>query len=202
VGEILIDGPGREGGWRPTYEPSSECDLSDQTTQPIVAYRMWQVRHYRHCPGGEVTPALCGTHPLCPAQWRERGVAAYCLSRPIAGRAGAPELAIEHDTPSPDRTCTCGVSAFYEPFESWGVSGVVALSGYTVLHDIWLRSARARIECFALGARVTGPSRDFIAQLASEWSVPIVARGELGSFARSVGSEVPRLLRPTRQRDR
>src|SRR5438309_11427119 len=83
---------------------------------------------------------------------------------------GHPELFVDHDTPSPERRCTCGVSAFYEPFEHTGVSSVVAVGGRAILHDIWLRAEKARVDCFALGARV--------ARAASR--VPRAAGAEIG----------------------
>jgi hypothetical protein len=196
VGEILIAGPGRGGGWSPTYLPSAECDLGGIGENPIIAYRMWQVRWAQHYPDKTLVPDLRGIHSLCAAWWREREVTAHCLSKPIAGRAGRPELFIDHDTPAPERRCTCGVSAFYEPFEDTGVNGVVALGGRAILHDIWLRAERARVECFALGERVSNRDREFLEGLAQKWGVPIIRSDGLRALGRDVGREVPRLLRP------
>jgi hypothetical protein len=195
MGEILIAGPGARGGWRPTYEPSSECDFSAEPGRPVLGYRLWQIR----------TPedGLRGIHPFCPAQWRDRTKVAGCLSRPIAGRANSPELAVVHDTAPPARECTCGISAFYDPLHGErGVSGVVAIEGRTILHDIWLRAETARIECLALGHRVRPEERALIERLSSEWEIPIVGADELGEFARGRGTEVPRILRPARREPR
>jgi hypothetical protein len=197
MGEILIVGPGRDGGWRPTYEPSSERVFNPQAARPIVVYRFWQLRRYRSWPAQEPGWGLFGIHPLCPSEWRERTVVAYCLSRPIAGRASQPESAIVHDTPAPERGCTCGVSAFYEPLSGEpGVTGVVVIWGRTILHNIWLRAETARVECLALGSRVSAKVRSCIEELASAWEIPIIGASELGVFARGVGEEVPKIARP------
>ncbi len=196
MGEILIAGPGRGGGWRPAYEPSSECDLGEIGERPIVVYRMWKVRRGHRYPGDVPFADLAGTQALCPAPWREREVTAYCLSKPIAGRAGQPELFVDHDPPSPERRCTCGLSAFYDPLEHWGMRGVGAVAGRASLTDIWLRVERARVECFALGARVPQRDREFLEGLAEQWEVPVLASRELAEFGREAGREVPRLVRP------
>src|SRR5262245_20924367 len=101
---------------------------------------MGQVRWARWQPENGVIPDLRGIHPLCAAWSREREVKARCLSKPIAGKAGNPDLFVDDATPSPESGCGCGVSAFYEPFEDAGVHGVVAVVGRAILHDIWLRA--------------------------------------------------------------
>jgi hypothetical protein len=204
MGLIMLMGPSPEESWRPTYEPSREAEFSPDPARAIVAYRLWQVRGSTHVEGDvrRFEWRLCGVHPLCPAQWRKREAVAYCLSKPIAGRANSPELAVVHDdTPSPSRACTCGLSAFYEaPQPQPCVSGVVTIMGRTILHDIWLRSERARVECLALGEWISSEQREFVDRLSSEWNVPIVGNNELADFAGGVGREVPRLLRPVAPR--
>jgi hypothetical protein len=123
----------RPDGWRPTYEPSREAAFSSDPATPVVAYRLWQVRGATHIGGDDrrVEGQLRGLPALCPAEWRKRQEAAYCLSKPIAGRANSPESAVIHEgTPSPARECTCGLSAFYDPLPPQeGVSGVVTFTG-------------------------------------------------------------------------
>jgi hypothetical protein len=63
MGKGVIDGPGRGRGWPPTYQPSRECHLSNRPTQPVVAYRVWQVKRYRRHPENALVESLCGIHP-------------------------------------------------------------------------------------------------------------------------------------------
>jgi len=202
-GLIMLNGPTGDRTWRPTYEPSREHEFGDEQERPVVAHRVWQVRGATICEGASerFEWSLCGIHALCPDYWTSREEIAHCLSRPIAGRAGSPQSAVIHeDTAPPALQCTCGLSAFYDPFPARpGVSGVVTVSGRVILHDVWLRAERMRIECLALGERFTNKpeQREFIEGLAADWGVPIIDRADLAEFAQSIGSVVPADLRPS-----
>jgi hypothetical protein len=107
------------------------------------------------------------------------------------------DSALFHSSPAPARNCTCGLSAFYgPPLDGRGISGVIAVSGRAILHDDWLRVEFARVECLTLSEHVVPEHRRTVVHLAAEWGIPIVGSGELPAFARELGTEVPRLIRP------
>lgn len=172
-------------------EPSRE-HLFPGEAGPVVAYRIWQIRNPAY--------GLRALHPLCPAEWSARAEVAHCLARSIAARANRPGSQVDHEGPAPERACTCGLSALYEPLHDHpGISGVVTISGRTILHDVWLRTETARIECLALGPRVSADDHAVITGLASEWAVPVVANHELEAFGLGLGRAVPRALRPSEE---
>ena len=170
--------------------------LADRT-KPLVAYRLWQILRYRKYPEDRLVEELHGLHPARPSAWRAREVIAEYHSGTIARWANNPGVLVEHRTPAPERKCMCGVSACYESLGGDGIAGVVSLSGRLILDRDWLRAERAQVECFGLGKAVTGANREFITRLASEWEVPVVEPAKLGIFALSIGTEIPKVLRPT-----
>jgi hypothetical protein len=192
VGEKRISVEQAREGRPPLCEPASECHFSSEAARPVLAYRFWRLH--------ESSYGLCGIHPLFPAPWRERTEVARCLAVQSTGRASQQPSVTSHDAPAWE--CTCGLSAFYAPLcVGFGITGVVAITGRTILHDGWLRAEKARVECFALGTQGTSAERDLIERLALEWDIPIVGPRHLGAFARSIGKEIPTIIRPAgRQR--
>lgn len=105
-----------------------------------------------------------------------------------------------HSSPPPARDCGCGLSAFYAPpLDGSDITGVISVSGRAILHCDWLRVEFARVECLALGEDVALENRRFVENLAEAWGVPILGSGQLAGFARTLGNEVPRLIRPRRE---
>ena len=140
---------------QPTYAPYREITIDPLSTARLVGYRVWQIRGARLWPDMRLIYELRGIHPLCPAVWEHRRHDAHCLSKSIHGKANRTREYVRHDSAPPVATCTCGVSAYYDPIEErsdpWPVvAGVVSLGGRVITHDVWLRAQTAQVEAFAM----------------------------------------------------
>jgi hypothetical protein len=185
---------------QPRYAPYREVTIGESEDPPLVAYRVWQIRGTSVWPDGNLTYELRGIHPLCPAAWTDRRHEGYCLSKPIHGRANRAHEYVPHDAAPPVATCTCGVSAYYEPISDTGdgwpiVAGVVSLSGRAIMHDVWLRAQSAQVEALGMNAAVNAEHRSAVEAAAHAWAVPLIELEELGAFGRQHGREVPCELR-------
>jgi hypothetical protein len=154
----------------------------------VVAFRSWRV-----VDGGLRSVYL-------PQLWTERDITAECMS------AEAPDADASRTAPpghsAPDRGCTCGVYAYYDPDRNFptvdyrGVIGIVSLWGTIELHEDGMRAEHARVEALALYSRWTTRQIDAVRKVARELGVDVVDLDEIEDAARRYGRHISRELVP------
>jgi hypothetical protein len=156
--------------------------------EPVVAFRGWRV----------VDGALRSVY--LPLFWTEREVRATCMSDESPD-AGAPRSAASGHS-APDRGCTCGIYAYYEPDMNFptvdyrGVIGIVSLWGTIELHEDGMRGEHARVEALALYSRWTTRQIDAVRGIAAELAVDLVDLDDIEAAARRYGRHITRELVP------
>ena len=161
--------------------------------EPVVAYRSWRV----------VDDALRSVY--LPVFWNEKEVRATCMSAESPD-ADAPRSAAPGHS-APDRGCTCGVYAYYEPDKSFptvdyrGVVGIVSLWGTIELHEEGMRAEHARVEALALYSRWTTRQIDAVRRIAAELEVDLVDLDDIEDAARRYGRHITRELIPGAARE-
>ena len=156
--------------------------------EPIVAFRSWRV----------IDGRLRSVY--LPFFWEEREVTASCMCAESpdadAPRAAAPGHAV------PDRGCTCGVYAYYQPDKNFptvdhqGVAGIVSLWGSIEVHDEGMRAEHARLEALALYSRWTTRQIDAVRGVAAELGVDLVDLDDIEDAARRYGQPITPELVP------
>ena len=156
--------------------------------EPIVAFRSWRV----------VDGRLRSVH--LPEFWTQRDMTARCLYAD-APDADAPRAAAARHA-SPDRGCTCGIYAYYEPdlnfptVDHRGVAGIVSVWGAVEVHDEGMRAEHARVEALALYSRWTTRQIEAVRSVASELDVDIVDLDDIVDAARRYGQPITPALVP------
>jgi hypothetical protein len=173
--------------------PDSADFQTPDLIEPVVAFRSWRV----------VDGALRSVY--LPFFWTERDVEATCMG------AEAPDSNAPRSAPpghnAPDRGCTCGVYAYYEPDMNFstvdhrGVIGIVSLWGTIELHDDGMRAQHARVEALALYARWTTRQIEAVREVARDLGVDLVDLDEVKDAARRYGRHISRELVPGAARD-
>jgi hypothetical protein len=161
--------------------------------EPVVAFRSWRV----------VDGALRSVY--LPQFWTEREVTATCMG------SEAPDEHAPRTAPpghrAPDRGCTCGVYAYYEPDKNFptvdyrGVIGIVSLWGTIELHEDGMRAEHARVEALALYSRWSTRQIEAVRELARELGVDLVDLDEIEDAARRYGRHISRELVPGAARE-
>jgi hypothetical protein len=157
--------------------------------EPIVAFRSWRV----------VDGRLRSVH--LPVFWTEREITAECRcgEAPDAGeirRVAPPDHSV------PDRGCTCGVYAYFEPdmnfptVDHQGVTGIVSLWGSIEVHDEGMRAEHALVEALALYSRWSTRQIDAVRQVASDLGVDLVDLDDIAEAARRYGQPITPELVP------
>jgi hypothetical protein len=156
--------------------------------EPVVAYRSWRV----------VEGALRSVY--LPSFWTEREVTAECMA------AAAPDADADRTAPdghrAPDRGCTCGIYAYYEPDRNFptvdyrGVIGIVSVWGTIELHEEGMRAEHARVEALALYSRWSTRQIEAVRTVAGELGVDLVDLEEIEDNARRYGRHISRELVP------
>jgi hypothetical protein len=161
--------------------------------EPVVAFRSWRV----------VDDALRSVY--LPVFWTAKEVRATCMSAESPD-AGAPHAAAPGHS-APDRGCTCGVYAYYEPDKNFptvdyrGVIGIVSLWGTIELHEDGMRAEHARVEALALYSRWTTRQIDAVRRIAAELEIELVDLDEIEDAARRYGRHITRELVPGATRE-
>jgi hypothetical protein len=156
--------------------------------EPVVAFRSWRV----------VDGALRSVY--LPLFWNDREVEATCMGAE-APDADVPRTAAPGHR-APDRGCTCGVYAYYEPDKNFptvdyrGVIGVVSMWGTIELHEDGMRAEHARIEALALYSRWTTRQIEAVREIARDLGVDLVDLDEIEDAASRYGREISRKLVP------
>jgi hypothetical protein len=172
--------------------PESASLKPPDLIEPVVAFRSWRV----------VDGALRSVY--LPAFWAEREATAVCME-PDAPDANASRTAPQGHS-APDRGCTCGIYAYYEPDKHFptidyrGVTGIVSVWGTIELHEDGMRAEHARIEALALYSRWTTRQIDAVRTLAQKLGVDIVDLDDIEDAARRYGRHVTRELVPGARR--
>jgi hypothetical protein len=171
--------PGRHQGAEPR---------APDLIEPVVAFRCWRV-----IDGGLRSVYL-------PTFWTGRQMTAGCLCEESPD-ADAPRSAAEgHGVP--DRGCTCGIYAYYEPdlnfpkVDHQGVAGIVSLWGSIEVHDEGMRAEHARIEALALYSRWTTRQIDAVRAVAADLDVDLVDLDDIEAAARRYGQPIAPELVP------
>jgi hypothetical protein len=161
--------------------------------EPVVAFRSWRV----------VDGALRSVY--LPHFWTERAVTATCMG------SEAPDEHATRTAPAghraPDRGCTCGVYAYYEPDKNFptvdyrGVIGIVSLWGTIELHEDGMRAEHARVEALALYSRWSTRQIEAVRKVARELGVDLVDLDEIEHAARRYGRHISRELVPGAARE-
>jgi len=156
--------------------------------EPVVAFRSWRV----------VEGRLRSVY--LPVFWTERDMKATCLC------FDSPDADAPRTAPSghgaPDRGCTCGVYAYYEPDLNFptvdyrGVAGIVSLWGSIELHAEGMRAEHARVEALALYSRSSQRQIEAVRGVARALGVDLVDLDEIEQAARRYGQHVGRDLVP------
>ena len=103
---------------------------------------------------------------------------------------------------SPHEACQCGIYAYHAPGprswfgEAYWCEGVVSAWGRLVVHAEGFRAEHARVEALAVPDGAARFGEVHVRRAAAELGVPLVAHGELESFAAGLGGGVPAALRP------
>ncbi len=161
--------------------------------EPVVAFRSWRV----------VDGALRSVY--LPVFWTERDVTATCMGSE-APDAHAPRSAPPGHS-APDRGCTCGVYAYYEPDMNFstvdyrGVIGIVSLWGTIELHDAGMRAEHARVEALALYSRWTTRQIEAVREVTRDLGVDLVDLDDITDAARRYGRHISRELVPGAARE-
>jgi hypothetical protein len=156
--------------------------------EPLVGFRSWRL----------VDGRLRSVY--LPVFWDDAEKQAECLDHAApdadARRSAPPGHAV------PDRGCTCGIYAYYEPDMNFptvdyrGVCGIVTLPGTIELHEDGMRAEQARIEALALYSRWTTRQLDAVRDVAVELGVDVVDLDEIVESAQRYGRHVDRELVP------
>ena len=157
--------------------------------EPIVGFRSWRV----------VDGALRSVY--LPVFWTSAEMSATCL------HAQAPDATEPRPVPAaihaaPDRGCTCGIYAYYEPdlnfptVDHQGVAGIVSLWGTIEVHEDGMRAEHARVEALALYSRWTIRQLDAVRGVAAELGVDLVDLDDIVESARRYGPRNGRDLVP------
>ena len=168
--------------------PDSADFQTPDLIEPVVAFRSWRV----------VDGALRSVY--LPFFWTERDVEATCMGHE-APDSNAPRSAPPGHH-APDRGCTCGVYAYYEPDMNFstvdhrGVIGIVSLWGTIELHDDGMRAQHARVEALALYSRWTTRQIDAVREVARDLGVDLVDLDDIADAARRYGRHISRELVP------
>jgi hypothetical protein len=161
--------------------------------EPIVGFRSWRV----------IDGRLRSVY--LPTFWTERQMTASCLCSespdPDTVRSAAPGHGV------PDRGCTCGIYAYYEPdlnfpaVDFQGVTGIVSVWGAIEVHDEGMRAQHARVEALALYSRWTTRQIDAVRNVAAELGVDLVDLDDIEVAARRYGLPIAPELVPGAQGD-
>ena len=168
--------------------PESAGFQTPDLIEPVVAFRSWRV----------VDGALRSVY--LPVFWTEKEVKATCMSAESPD-ADAPRSASPGHS-APDRGCTCGVYAYYEPDRNFptvdyrGVIGIVSLWGTIELHEDGMRAEHARVEALAVYSRWTTRQIDTVRQVAADLGVDVVDLDEIEEAARRYGRHITPELVP------
>jgi hypothetical protein len=160
--------------------------------EAVVAFRSWRV----------VDGRLRSVY--LPVFWDEAEVSAVCMG------ADAPDADTPRPAPpghlAPDRGCTCGIYAYYEPDVNFptvdyrGVAGIVSLWGSIELHEEGMRAQHARVEALAFYSRWTTRQLDAVREVAAELGVDVADLDEIKDAARRYGRGVgPELIPGARE---
>jgi hypothetical protein len=150
--------------------------------EPIVAFRGWRV----------VDGRLRSVY--LPTYWAQRQMTADCLCAESPDADAQRTAATGHGVP--DRGCTCGIYAYYEPdlnfpkVDHQGVAGIVSLWGAIEVHDEGMRAEHARIEALALYSRWTNRQLDAVRAVAEDLGVDLVDLDEIEAAARRYGQPI------------
>jgi hypothetical protein len=173
--------------------PESAALQPPDLIEPVVAFRSWRV----------VDGALRSVY--LPFFWTEREVSATCMGFE-APDENAPRTAPPGHR-APDRGCTCGVYAYYEPDKNFptvdyrGVIGIVSLWGAIELHEDGMRAEHARVEALALYSRWSTRQIEAVRKLARELGVDLVDLDEIEDSARRYGRHITPELVPGAARE-
>jgi hypothetical protein len=156
--------------------------------EAVVAFRSWRL----------VDEGLRSVY--LPTLWTEREMKATCLCLDApdedAPRSAAPGHA------APDRGCTCGIYAYYEPdlnfptIDYRGVAGIVSLWGTIELHEEGMRAEQARVEALALYSRWSTRQIDAVREVAGTLGVDLVDLDDIRREAERYGRPIKPELVP------
>jgi hypothetical protein len=156
--------------------------------EPVVAFRSWRV----------VDDRLRSVY--LPVFWTEREIMATCLCSAApdedAPRSAPPGHAV------PDRGCTCGVYAYYEPdlnfptIDYRGVAGIVTLWGAIEVHPEGMRAEHARVEALALYSRWSLRQIEAVRGVAQALGVDLVDLDDIEEAAGRYGRRLTPALVP------
>lgn len=168
--------------------PQPAAERAPDLIEPVVAFRGWRV----------VDEGLRSVY--LPVLWTGREMSAACLASESpdaeAPRSAAPGHA------APDRGCTCGVYAYYEPDRNFptvdyrGVAGIVSLWGAIELHEEGMRAEHARVEALALYSRWSTRQIEAVRAVAADLGVDLVDLDDIVEAARRYGRPVAPELVP------
>jgi hypothetical protein len=150
--------------------------------EAVVAFRSWRV----------VDEGLRSVY--LPVLWTEREMKATCLC------FDAPDADAPRSAPAghgaPDRGCTCGIYAYYEPdlnfptIDYRGVAGIVSLWGTIELHEEGMRAQQARVEALALYSRWSTRQIDAVREIAGALGVDLVDLDDIRREAERYGRPI------------
>jgi hypothetical protein len=150
--------------------------------EAVVAFRSWRV----------VDEGLRSVY--LPVLWTEREMKATCLCDespdPDAPRSAPPGHG------APDRGCTCGIYAYYEPdlnlpmVDHRGVAGIVSLWGTIELHEDGMRAEQARVEALALYSRWSTRQIEAVREVAGTLGVDLVDLDDIRAEAERYGRPI------------
>lgn len=173
--------------------PLPAVERAPDLIEPIVAFRSWRV----------VDEGLRSVH--LPVLWPDRDMTASCRCSESPD-ADAPRSATPGHS-APDRGCTCGIYAYYEPDLNFptvdyrGVAGIVTLWGSVEVHEQGMRAERARVEALALYSRWSTRQLDAVREIARDLGVDLVDLDEIVEAARRYGRPVAPELVPGAARE-
>jgi hypothetical protein len=156
--------------------------------EAVVGFRSWRL----------VDGALRSVY--LPVFWTQPEMTASCLRSEAPDADAARDVPADHATP--DRGCTCGIYAYYEPDLNFptvdyrGVAGIVSLWGTIELHPDGMRAEHARIEALALYSRWTTRQLDAVREVSADLGVDIVDLDDIVEAARRYGHRIGRELVP------
>jgi hypothetical protein len=155
---------------------------------PVVAFRSWRLAGARLM------------SPFIPCRWQDRVMHATCFDANRTLTRGVGWLDEPHA--SPHEACQCGIYGYYTPGprswfgEAYWCEGVVSAWGRLVVHNDGFRAEHARVEALAVPASARFGAAH-VERAAAALGIPVVAHGELESFAARLGGGVPAALRPS-----
>ncbi len=173
--------------------PAPAAERAPDLIEPVVAFRSWRV----------VDEGLRSVY--LPVLWTGRDMTAACMC------SESPDADARRSAPpghgAPDRGCTCGIYAYYEPDLNFptvdfrGVAGIVTLWGSIELHEEGMRAEHARVEALALYSRWSTRQIDAVRALASDLEVDLVDLDGIAEAARRYGRPVAPELVPGAARE-